>query len=270
MHLRDTFVQSTEVSLNCMYQYLFDYRHAFPSIQKHNQRNWSNIRLKNKQRKKQLSFYLCNLNLVLFLKDKNMNKLLTLTFMATFTLVSACSTTDKNETVQLEAAPDCLFQDGKTAAPMWVCGSPVEGYAASAVGSWAKSSAGQGFMKQQASAQARVELAQSIRTQVSNQIKQFSETTGAGLSETVDQVVSSVTNNITDESIMGSRILRHTNGPDGEIYVLVVVDEANLVAMSQEAIATSMNNDKALWQKVMADKAHKDFAKELDNYRKNL
>jgi hypothetical protein len=122
-------------------------------------------------------------------------------------------------------------------------------------------------MKQQAAAQARVELAQSMRIQVSNQIKQFAETTGAGATETVDQVVSSVTNNITDETLEGTRILRHQYGPSGEIYVLVVIDETNRVAMSQHAISSSMNNEKALWQKVMSDKAHREFAEELSKYR---
>ena len=194
---------------------------------------------------------------------------LILKLVAVLALITACSTNKEKETVVLEPLPDCLFQNGQTIAPMWVCGSNIEGYTASAVGSWAKSAAGQGFMKQQAAAQARVELAQSIRIQVSNQIKQYAETTGVGATETVDQVVLSVTSNITDESLMGSRILRSINGPNGEIYVLVVIDEKNQVAASQAAINSSMNNEKALWQKIMSDKAHQEFSEELEEYRKS-
>ena len=62
------------------------------------------------------------------------------------------------------AVPDCTFPDAPAvAAPGWVCDEPVEGLAVSAVGSADKSGAGINFMKQQASAAARVQLAQMMK-----------------------------------------------------------------------------------------------------------
>ncbi len=119
--------------------------------------------------------------------------------------LAACS----SNAPQQAAVPDCTFPDAPTiAAPGWVCDEPVEGLAVSAVGSADKSAAGINFMKQQASTAARVQLAQMMKVQVQNLVKQFAETTGVGDSQTVDMVNSSVTKQITNETLVGTRIYK--------------------------------------------------------------
>jgi len=171
---------------------------------------------------------------------------------------------------QQVAVPDCTFPDApEVAAPGWVCDEPVEGLAVSAVGSADKSAAGIDFMKQQASAAARVQLAQMMKVQVQNMIKQFAETTGSGDSETVDQVNSSVTKQITNESLVGTRIYKTRRSPNGALYVLVGLDDNAASLIHETALKTSMNNEKALWQKFQAKKGFDELAKEIANMEGN-
>lgn len=187
---------------------------------------------------------------------------------AAATLLAACSSNQPApQPVATQApAPDCLFADGSSLpAPSWVCGAPVDNIDLSAVGYADKSGAGPNFMKQMAATAARVELAQTMKVEVQNMIKQYAETTGVGDSETVDRVNTSVTKQITKETLVGSRIFRQTPTPSGGIAVLVGLDADTVNKLAEEALKTSMNNERALWQKFQAGKAFDEMATEIAN-----
>ena len=189
-------------------------------------------------------------------------KLRTLLIAGTATLLAACSS---NEPLPQPVA-SCVFADGSNQpAPEWVCGAPVEGIDLSAVGYADKSGAGANFMKQMAATAARVELAQTMQVEVQNMIKQYSETTGAGDSETVDQVNTSVTKQITKETLIGSRIFRQMPTPTGGIVVLVGLAPEIVGKIAEQSINTSMKNERALWQKFQAGKAQDELAAEIAN-----
>lgn len=172
--------------------------------------------------------------------------------------LSACSTPP-----QVAKAPECAFPGSKEAAPLWVCDAPVEGMTVGAVGSAAKSGAGLEFMKQMAATAARVQLAQNMKVQVQNMIKQYAETTGAGSKETVDQVNTSVTKQITDQTLVGTKVFRSAQAPDGTMFVLVGLDEAAAQKLTESAVKTSMGNDQALWQQFKSQKAQDELAADI-------
>jgi len=172
--------------------------------------------------------------------------------------VAACSSTPAKPKVA-----DCTYFGTQDTAPLWICGAPVEGVDVSAVGSAEQSGAGEAFMKQMAATDARVQLAQSMKVQVANMIKQYAETTGAGKDETVDKVNTSVTKQITDQTLIGTRIFRTQSGTNGRYYVLVGLDTASVQKITEAAVKTSMNNDKALWQKFQAGKAQDEMAADI-------
>ncbi len=176
--------------------------------------------------------------------------------------LAACSSSPKKDSVTA-AVTECAFPNSDKAAPLWVCDAPVEGLSVGAVGSFPKSGAGIDFMKTQAATSARVKLAQQMKVQVQNMIKQYADTTGAGQSETVDQVYTSVTKQITNETLVGTKIFRSAQGPDGAMYVLVGIDAAGVEKMTEAAVNTSMNNDRALWQKFQAGKAQDEMAADI-------
>ena len=174
------------------------------------------------------------------------------------------STATKTDAPRVAAAHECVFPDSPTdAAPLWVCDAPVEGVAVSAVGSHAKSEAGQGYMKEQAAAYARVTLAQQAKVRVTNMIKQYAEVTGSASSETVDKVNTSVSKLITTEDIVGSKIYRSATSPKGALYVLVGMDPTATKQTVEKAVRTSMGNDAALWQQFKAKKGQDELAEEL-------
>lgn len=163
---------------------------------------------------------------------------------------------------------ECVFPDAPdVAAPGWVCDEPVKGIEVSAVGSAEKSGAGHDFMKQMAATSARVQLAQRMQVQVRNMIKQYAETTGAADSETVDKVNTSVTKQITNENLIGTKILKTRTSPKGTLYVLIGMDEKNVMASAQKALRTSMNNEQALWQQFKAKKGQDELAAEISAMR---
>lgn len=172
--------------------------------------------------------------------------------------ISACSTPAPPKSMA-----ECVFPGTDKAAPLWVCDAPVEGMAVGAVGAAQKSDAGPGFMKQMAATDARVQLAQNMKVQVQNMIKQYVETTGAASKETVDRVNTSVTKQITDQTLQGTKIFRSIVSPDGTMYVLVGLDEVSAQKLTENAIKTSMNNDQAAWQEFRAQKGQEELAADI-------
>lgn len=158
---------------------------------------------------------------------------------------------------------ECTFPGSTVEAPGWVCDQPVPGIAVGAVGSTQKSAAGMSFMREMAGTSARAELARQMKVQVQGMIKQYAETTGAGDSETVDRVNTSVTKQITNESLGGTKIMRSIQAPDGTLYVLVGVDESTRQALVKAAVNTSLNNERAAWQQFRAKKGFEELADDI-------
>lgn len=178
-------------------------------------------------------------------------------------MLSACGKDDAIKEVEA-----CVFPDASdTEAPAWVCDQPVEGLDVSAVGVAEKSAAGHSFMKNMAATDARVQLAQRMQVHVQNMVKQYAETTGAADTETVDKVNTSVTKQITDQSLLGTKIYKTTTSPNGTLYVLLGMDANATAVATQSALKTSMGNDAALWQQFKAQKAQDELAAEIANMR---
>lgn len=179
-------------------------------------------------------------------------------------LLTACGSDEVKQ-----AAPDCVFPDApSTAAPGWICDEPVAGIEVSAVGVAEKSAAGHSFMKNMAATDARVQLAQAMKVHVQNMVKQYAETTGAADSETVDKVNTSVTKQITDETLVGTKVFKTRTSPNGALYVLLGMDASVAVKATENALKTSMGNDQALWQQFKAQKGQDELAAEIANMKK--
>ena len=179
--------------------------------------------------------------------------------LAMSALLTGCGGGDKPQ-----VAEGCTFPDAPgVLAQGWICDEPVAGVEVSAVGSAKIGAAGTGHAKQMAMTKARVQLAQMMKVQVANMIKQYVETTGAAESETVDQVSTSVTKQITNESLIGSRIYKSKVSPTNVMYVLVGLDPSKVEKAAEDAIKTSMKNDRALWQQFKASKAQDELAAEI-------
>lgn len=188
-----------------------------------------------------------------------------LTISLALLLLTACGKDDGPKNVDnISNSPDCVFPDSPdNSAPSWVCDEPVKGIEVSTVGIAEPTKAGISYQKQQAETDGRVRMAQRIRTRVQNLIKQYAETTGIGDSQTVDRVNSSVTRQLTNQELVGSRLYTSLASPNGALYVLMGIDKDSVNNLLEDALDNSINDDSAVWQKIQAGKAHDELVEEI-------
>lgn len=194
-----------------------------------------------------------------------------LSVAATTLLLAACSSNDTvKNTDSAEVVQDCVFADGSNQpAPQWVCGAPVKDVALSAVGYADKSAAGPNYMRQMAATAGRVELAQVLSLQLQNMVKQYVETTGNGDAQSIDRVNSVVTKQITDQTLVGSKVIRQMPTPTGGMVVLVGLDPKQTETISEDILRTSMKNNAAIYQKLEAKKSFDELAADIAKQKAN-
>jgi hypothetical protein len=117
----------------------------------------------------------------------------------------------------------CLFTQSNKRAPLWVCDAHVEGLAVTAIGTAAKTKAGFAHMQQMALADARTHLAQKIVESSQSKVPQSEEVANLNTTERDSALITK----ITEESLVGTKVLKRTLGPDGTLYVLIGIDEAS-------------------------------------------
>ena len=184
------------------------------------------------------------------------------TFTAAFLLASCGSDEIK------PAAPGCVFPDDPSIpAPSWICNEQVDDIAVSAVGAAVKTTAGHSFMKNMATTDARVQLTQAMKTHVQNMIKQYAESTSAADAQIVDEVNASVTKQITEETLGGSKTLKTLTGPNGALYLLLGIDSAAVATVTEHALNASMNKDRVLWQQFRAQQGQEELASSIANMK---
>ena len=155
---------------------------------------------------------------------------------------------------------DACQMDGTT-APSWVCdgGAMMEG-GLFAVGSAEPSPLGISFQRTEATAAARDALARQIKIKVKNMFKQFQATTGIGDAQTADKATQNVSKQVAAATLSGSKVIKTWHSPKGTFYVLVGMPNPKAVKQEvKKAVKTSLHNDKALWQKFLAQKADKEL-----------
>ena len=192
-----------------------------------------------------------------------MNRLFLL-MLAPLVLLAACSSSPERS--GSSALADCVYPDGSDkAAPGWICDEPVVGVSVSAVGIAGPTKAGPSFQKDTATADARGKLVEQFQVQVDKMVKSYLGTTGIGDSETVDSVSQSVLKTVSSDTLYGSKVFKSRVGPDGSMYVLVGLDENATREAAAQAVASSMNNDNALWQQFQAQQGFDELKESIAN-----
>lgn len=162
-----------------------------------------------------------------------------------------------------ESTAMCTFPRSDKIAPEWVCDKPVKDLALYAIGTAEWSDAGVSFMRKDALAQARSELAQKLRTNVDDMFKFYTETTGVADSRTIDSVKTSLSRQVSRVSLEGTQIHHSVFAPDGTLYMLIGLDDNSARLAAKQIIRSSYNNDRALWQKLQAKKSFEELSEEI-------
>jgi len=143
-------------------------------------------------------------------------------------------------------------------APAWVLNPQVEGSLAAA-GSAKKSAGGMQFTRDAAMSAARAEITRIMEVKVKTMMKDFTQVTGVGDAQTVDKVTSSVSKQVSAQTLQGTMQKAAWFSPCGEFYVLVALDPAKVKTLTKKSVVSSMKKDAALWQQFQAQKAQKEL-----------
>ena len=179
------------------------------------------------------------------------------------TLILASCSSNSEKPAEAVVVYDCVFPNSDEAAPDWVCDAPVADIELSAVGIAEPSQAGISFMKDIAAADARGKLTAQFRVRVDRMIKSYFSATGMLNDETVDRVTQSVLKTVSSETLIGSKIYKSRTDRNGRLYVLVGLDSEATQRAAENAVNTSMNNDRALWQQFQAQKGFDELRQEI-------
>jgi hypothetical protein len=193
-----------------------------------------------------------------------------LTLSAAMLLVSCTETKETDEPTGSYSTPPpvtyCLFPEdstGRVRAPEWVCNpSSIDGLQMASIGMANKS--GSVFLqKSKCAADGRLQLAQELKVHVDGMVKLYAESTGSGDSETIDEVATAVTKQITSETLKGTGVHKWAASPAGTMYCLVGMKSAEVQNATREAVRTSMGNEQALWQQFKAKQSFDEMADEI-------
>lgn len=167
---------------------------------------------------------------------------------------------------QRDAEAECTFLGTQEKAPKWACAPfEVAGYKDTGFGKSARSAAGDQFTLDQATLQARKSLTAQIQSRVKAGVSNAIRTAGlpGAPNETVDGLATSVAEQLTEERLAGSRVVRQAADSKGAIYVVVGMDVDTSQRVVQQAVQTSFANQSAQWQRVVGNRPQAEMQAEV-------
>ncbi|WP_418640990.1 LPP20 family lipoprotein [Sulfurimonas sp. ST-27] len=196
--------------------------------------------------------------------NKIMKNIIATTLIAA--AITGCSSKKAEPKKQKVYTPTFTCKQEGVAAPRWTCIPEVPGYYAG-VGVAEKSAAGIAHMRRVALMNGRSDLAQQIESKIKDKMEGFTRATGNGSAETVDKVTTAVTKQVAKVDLKGSKAIDMWTAPSGAIYMLVTVPESSVNQEVKKAykktVASSFQNDNALWQQFQSKQALENLDKEF-------
>jgi hypothetical protein len=161
---------------------------------------------------------------------------------------------------QPKARSRCVFPDSpRESAPLWVCSKQAPGIALAAVGSHKKSKAGVQFTKDQAVASARGALAQSMTQQLGRKLRGYAAQQKLG-GAAANKLITPAFEQLTRQSLVGSRIVQQATSRKGTIYVLVGIDPEQASQATRDIVKGAAGQEPALWQPVKGKQSAEELA----------
>lgn len=149
--------------------------------------------------------------------------------------------------------------------PEWVL-KPSYKTGIAGVGSAKITELGFDFARKEAMASAREDLAKQISLKVNSSFKSYISKVGIGDSAAMDKVVEEVYEDIVSQKLINSRIEEAWENPQGELYLLMVVENEDVIRSVSESVKkidTSVNPE---LEKLKAQDAQMKLHQELENF----
>lgn len=148
-------------------------------------------------------------------------------------------------------------------APDWVL-TEYSGEKFSAVGSARIGKGGIQFARTEALANARSELARQVSVKVRGLVNTFAQQTGIGNDQTLDAFSKQVSKLVTDETLSGSREKDMWISPSSDIYVLAVLEKAEVEESVRRQVISGYQQDSARWQEFKARNGNEELDAEIE------
>lgn len=187
-----------------------------------------------------------------------MKKIYILLAMLALIFVTGCSNKEEKQEVEKKVVSEELSD-----YPDWYINPTFEDGLA-AVGSAKIGAGGLSFARQEAMADARAQLAQSIEVKVNTMFKSYVNTVGLGGEDGLEKVATSVSKQVASQTLKGSRQEQLDRVGD-ELLILVVIPNESLRDETKKAVNTTLGNDQALWQEFKAEKAQQELDFAIEN-----
>jgi len=147
--------------------------------------------------------------------------------------------------------------------PEWVT-SPTYENGIAGVGSAKITELGFDFARKEAMASARADLARQIGIKINSTFKSYIARSGVDENSAVDRVVEEVYNDVVSEEISGSRLEKSWESPTGEFFVLMVVDNENIIKKAAESAREAESLEEI--EKLKTPEAQDELKQELENF----
>ena len=164
--------------------------------------------------------------------------------------VTACGSTSSGISTKKETllTPDCVYQDAPDkAAPLWICGVPVEGFALSQVG-FSEKKPSATMTTAAATADARAKMSSYFATMVSDLFSQYQKSIET--EESAKNIIDTdmVRETVSSMTLFGTRTVRTMTSPSGGQYVLLAMHEMTYKANQEKVFAALKDADAEIKQ----------------------
>ncbi|MFT7003275.1 MAG: hypothetical protein ACJAWW_000621 [Sulfurimonas sp.] len=144
-------------------------------------------------------------------------------------------------------------------APQWICEPYVEGYYAS-IGIVAQSPSGTEKTKSLALFEGRRNLAQNIKADVKDKVKNFILEAELGDTDTASNINADISREILRVDLSTSVGIGNWAAPSSTLYMHVTLEEDVVNSIAKEAVINSLKGNSVLWEKFQS----KNYSKKLD------
>ena len=177
-------------------------------------------------------------------------------------LITGCSNSPEPKPADEGFA--CM-QDG-VKAPSFTCNPQFDGYTVALGVAQMNAGNDKTFQRTEAMGAGRDAIVRQIEVKVSNLLKQYRGTTGAGANATFDKATSDVSKQIASQTLSGSKQIGNSwrHPETKELFVLVGIPTESVKNKMDSAIKSSFENQDALYQQFLAEKANGNLDKELE------
>jgi hypothetical protein len=191
-----------------------------------------------------------------------MKKTIFLKILVTTAIIAifvGCGSKEAKVSPEAKGYTDPMF-DG---APQWVIAPYMEGTVVALGVAGPNAGNDYSFQVEEAVADGRTKLARRIEVKVKTMFKQFKATTGAQNKGTYDKATSSVSKQVSNQTLKGTKMINSWINKQKTLFVLVGIDSEEVAKMTDAQTKSSFKNDKALYQEFKSKKAFDELDKEL-------